>query len=162
MFKVNDYVVYGSNGVCKVQDIEKISLRREEHEYYILSPVYNSKMTIKIRVNNKKLSLRKLMTKDEVMDLIEGISRNETVEVEDARKKIQEYKSIIKRGNAEEIIKVINSIKLEENEKASLGKKLNKTDEDIMVVAKKQLYEEFAIVLKINVDEVGDYIKNNI
>ena len=162
MFKVNDYVVYGSNGVCKVQDIEKISLRREEHEYYILSPVYNSKMTIKIPVNNKKLSLRKLMTKDEVMDLIEGISRNETVEVEDARKKIQEYKSIIKRGNAEEIIKVINSIKLEENEKASLGKKLNKTDEDIMVVAKKQLYEEFAIVLKINVDEVGDYIKNNI
>ena len=113
-------------------------------------------------VNNKNFSLRKLMTKDEPMDLIEGISRNETVEVEDARKKIQEYKSIIKSGNAEEIIKVINSIKLEETETASLGKKLNNTYEYIMGVAKKQLYEEFAIVLKINVDEVGDYIKNNI
>lgn len=162
MFKVNDYIVYGLNGVCKVEDIEKVSISREEHEYYILSPVYNSKMTIKIPVNNKALSLRKLMTKTEVEDLIELFAKNEILEIEDTRKKIQEYKAIIKSGVAEEVIKVINSIRLEENEKASLGKKLNKTDEDIMVSAKKQLYEEIAIVLDINLDEVGDYIKNNI
>ena len=162
MFKVNDYIVYGLNGVCKIEDIEKVSISREEHEYYILSPVYNSKMTIKIPVNNKALSLRKLMTKTEVEDLIELFAKNEILEIEDTRKKIQEYKAIIKSGVAEEVIKVINSIRLEENEKASLGKKLNKTDEDIMVSAKKQLYEEIAIVLDINLDEVGDYIKNNI
>ena len=162
MFKVNDYIVYGLNGVCKIEDIEKVSISREEHEYYILSPVYNSKMTIKIPVNNKALSLRKLMTKTEVEDLIELFGKNEISEIEDTRKKIQEYKAIIKSGVAEEVIKVINSIRLEENEKASLGKKLNKTDEDIMVSAKKQLYEEIAIVLDINLDDVGDYIKNNI
>lgn len=54
MFKINDYVVYGSNGVCKVTDIEQVTLRNEELEYYILSPVYNEKMTIKTPVNNQK------------------------------------------------------------------------------------------------------------
>ena len=162
MFKINDYLVYGSNGVCKVDNIEKMSLKNQELEYYILSPVYNSKMTIKIPVNNKNLSIRELMSKDEVMNLIEYISKNETIEIEDFRKKNQEYKAIIRNGNAEEIIRVINSIKLEEEEKASLGKKINKTEEDILVIARKQLYQEMAIVLEINVDEVEAYIVNNI
>ncbi|MPM13327.1 hypothetical protein SDC9_59683 [bioreactor metagenome] len=161
MFKINDYVVYGSNGVCIVKDIEKVTLRSEELEYYILSPVYNDRMTIKIPVNNKKISMRELMTKVEIMNLIGEISKNEIVEIEDSRKKVEEYKAIIKKGNAEDLIKVINSIKLEENEKSLIGKKLNKTDEDIMLSARKQLYQEMAIVLAINVDEVQDYIKSN-
>lgn len=162
MFKINDYVVYGSNGVCQIEDIEMMSLKNQELEYYILSPVYNSRMTIKIPVNNNKILMRELMSKSEVKNLIEGISRNETIEIEDSRKRAQEYRDIIKRGNAEDIIKVINSIRLEEDEKISLGKKLNKTDEDIMIIARKQLYQEIAIVLGINIDDVGDYIKNNI
>lgn len=162
MFKINDYVVYGSNGVCRITDIENVSLRNEELEYYILSPVYNDRMTIKIPVNNQKISMRELMTKAEISNLIVEISKNEVVEIEDTRKKIEEYKAIIKRGNAEDLIRVINSIKLEENERISVGKKLNKTDEDIMISARKQLYQEIAIVLDMNVDEVQNYIKSNI
>ncbi|GAA0824798.1 MAG: CarD family transcriptional regulator [Clostridium sp.] len=162
MFKINDYVVYGSNGVCKVTDIEQVTLRNEELEYYILSPVYNEKMTIKTPVNNQKILMRELMTKAEIVNLLKEISKNETVEIEDSRRRVEEYKAIIRRGNAEELIKVINSIKLEKDEKISIGKKLNKTDEDIMISASKQLYQEMAIVLEIDVDEVQDYIKNNI
>ena len=162
MFKINDYVVYGSNGVCKVTDIEQVTLRNEELEYYILSPVYNEKMTIKTPVNNQKILMRELMTKAEIVNLLKEISKNETVEIEDSRRRVEEYKAIIRRGNAEELIKVINSIKVEKDEKISIGKKLNKTDEDIMISASKQLYQEMAIVLEIDVDEVQDYIKNNI
>ena len=162
MFKINDYVVYGSNGVCKVTDIEQVTLRNEELEYYILSPVYNEKMTIKTPVNNQKILMRELMTKAEIVNLLKEISKNETVEIADSRRRVEEYKAIIRRGNAEELIKVINSIKLEKDDKISIGKKLNKTDEDIMISASKQLYQEMAIVLEIDVDEVQDYIKNNI
>lgn len=106
--------------------------------------------------------MRELMTKAEIVNLLKEISKNETVEIEDSRRRVEEYKAIIRRGNAEELIKVINSIKLEKDEKISIGKKLNKTDEDIMISASKQLYQEMAIVLDIDVDEVQDYIKNNI
>ena len=158
MFKINDYVIYGSNGVCKVENIEKVSLRNKELEYYILSPVFNIKMTIKIPVDNIK-SIRELMSRNEVNNLIKCINKNETFEIEDTRRRSEEYKSIIKAGNSEDIIKVINSIKMEKNEKESLGKKLNKTDEDIMEIAIKKLYQEISIVLGIDVEEVGAYIK---
>ncbi len=160
MFKINDYVIYGSKGVCKGEDKEKISMRDKELEYYILSSMNNPRMTIKIPVNNN-MFIRELISKSDVVSLIAYASKNETMEIEDYRKKNQEYKSIIKSGNLTEIIKVINSIKLEKNEKASLGKKINKTEEDILISAKKQLYQEMAIVLGININEVDEYITTN-
>ena len=159
MFKINDYVIYGSNGVCRVENIEKVSLRNKELEYYILSPIFNIKMTIKIPVNNVSTAIRELMSKNQISDLIKNIQKNETFEFEDTRRRSEEYKSIIKTGNTEDIIKVINSIKMEKGEKESLGKKLNKTDEDTMDIAIKKLYQEISIVLGINVEEVGAYIK---
>ena len=162
MFKINDYVVYGLNGVCMVEDIEKMILKNQELEYYILSPINNKKMTIKIPVDNKTMSIRELMSENEVMNLIECISKRETIEIEDYRKKSQEYKTIIRNGDVLEIIKVINSINVEKNEKASLGKKINKTEDDILVSAKKQLYQEISIVLGMNINDVEEYIKKNI
>lgn len=159
MFKINDYVVYGLNGVCMIEDIEKMLLKDKELEYYILAPINNKKMTIKIPVNNKTMAIRELMSKNEVMNLIECISKKETIEIDDFRKKNQEYKSIIRSGNVLEIIKVINSINLEKDEKASLGKRINKTEDDILINAKKQLYQEISIVLGININEVEDYIR---
>lgn len=159
MFKINDYVVYGLNGVCMIEDIEKMLLKDKELEYYILAPINNKKMTIKIPVNNKTMAIRELMSKNEVMNLIECISKKETIEIDDFRKKNQEYKSIIRSGNVLEIIKVINSINLEKDEKASLGKRINKTEDDILINAKRQLYQEISIVLGININEVEDYIR---
>ncbi|MGN1029456.1 MAG: CarD family transcriptional regulator, partial [Bacilli bacterium] len=90
MFKVNDYVVYGLNGVCMVEDIEKMMLKNKEQEYYILYPINNKKMTIKIPVDNKTMSIRELMSKNEVMNLIEFISKKEIIQIDDYRKKNQE------------------------------------------------------------------------
>lgn len=42
------------------------------------------------------------------------------------------------------------------------GKKLTKTDEDIMNIAEKQLSEEFAVALDISPDEVLPYILEHI
>ena len=162
MFKIKDYVVYGLNGVCIVEYIEKMMLKNKELEYYILSPINNKKMTIKIPVDNKTTAIRELMSKNEVMNLLEFISKKETIQIDDYRKKNQEYKTIIRSGNVIEIIKVINSINLEKDEKASLGKKINKTEDDILISAKKQLYQEMSIVLDININEVEDYIIKNI
>ena len=159
MFKINDYVVYGQNGVCMIEDIEKMMLKDEEQEFYILAPINNKKMTIKIPVNNKTMSIRELMSKNEVMNLIECISKKETIDIDDFRKKNQEYKLIIRSGDVLEIIKVINSINLEKDEKASIGKRINKTEDDILISAKKQLYQEISIVLGIDINEVEDYIK---
>lgn len=162
MFKINYYVVYGSTGVCEVKDIKREKSNNEEVEYYILNPVYDRRMTIKTPVLNRKVLMRDIMTKEDVSLLINKISDNEVISIENARERIEAFKSIVRNGTSDDLIKVINTIKIDKEEKLSIGKKLNKTEEDIMISAKKKLYEEFAIVLDIPIEEVSSYIKEKI
>jgi CarD family transcriptional regulator len=163
MFKINYYVVYGSTGVCEVKDIKsEKDNNNEEIEYYILNPVYDRRMTIKTPVLNRKVYMRDIMTREDVSLLIDKIADNEIISIENTRERTETFKNIIRNGESDDLIKVINTIKIDKEEKLSIGKKLNKTEEDIMLAAKKKLYEEFAIVLDIPVENVSLYIKEKI
>ena len=40
MFKINDYIMYGTTGVCKVSDITKEAIGDLKlKEYYVLTPI---------------------------------------------------------------------------------------------------------------------------
>lgn len=163
MFKVNDYVVHGSTGVCQITDITKVKYNgSDEVEYYVLHPIYNNKMTIKTPVNNPKVLMREVITKDDVLLLIATMSEKETVWIDDVRQRNEFFKAALRTGKIEELAKIIKTINLEKKEKSIVGKKLTNTDEDIMKIAEKQLYEEFAIALNISPDEVGSYILEHI
>lgn len=163
MFKVNDYVVYGLTGVCQIIDIKKEKyLSNCEDDYYVLKPVYNNKMIIKTPVNNPKVLMRKVVTKDDVLSLIAAMPEQETIWIDDYRQRNKNFKSALKTGKCEELIKIIKTIYLEKKKESVIGKKLMKTDEDIMETAKKQLYEEFATALDISPDEVVPYIHERI
>ena len=55
MFKVDDYIMYGMTGVCKVIDItnEKV-VNGEKRDYYVLSPIHHDNTIIKIPLDNNK------------------------------------------------------------------------------------------------------------
>jgi len=163
MFKVSDYVVYGSTGVCQIIDISKEkNLRNDEIQYYVLQPVYNNKMVIKSPVNNQKILMRQIITKDDVSSLIAGMPKEQAIWINDDKQRIENFKAALRTGKSEEWIKIIKTIYLEKEEKIVVGKKLMKIDEDIMKTAEKQLYEEFAIALNISPDKVGPYIIEHI
>ena len=163
MFKVSDYVVYGSTGVCQIIDISKEkNLRNDEIQYYVLQPVYNNKMVIKSPVNNQKILMRQIITKDDVSSLIADMPKEQAIWINDDKQRIENFKAALRTGKSEEWIKIIKTIYLEKEEKIVVGKKLMKIDEDIMKTAEKQLYEEFAIALNISPDKVGPYIIEHI
>lgn len=67
MFSKNEYIIYGSTGVCKIIDIVKKKFGfNKEREYYILKPAYDTNSTIYAPIDNDKISIRKIMTKEEV------------------------------------------------------------------------------------------------
>ena len=72
MFKINDYIIYGSMSVCKVLDIiEEENPYIGLKSYYVIQPVYSDKSTIiKVPVDNKKISMRHLLSKNEIMSII--------------------------------------------------------------------------------------------
>lgn len=163
MFKVDDYVAYSSVGVCRVLDIRKeLDINGNEAEFYILEPVYGNHMTIKTPVNNPKVMMREIVTKDQINSLIASMPERKKLWIDDYRQRSEKFKAALKTGECEELVKLVSTLYLEKQEKSVLGKKLMKYDEEIMKTAEKHLNEEFAVVLNITPDEVLPYIMKHI
>jgi CarD family transcriptional regulator len=110
VFKVNDYVMYGSTGVCKIIDISKekhISINSEETDYYVLHPVFNDNIVIKIAVNNPNAPIRAILTKDEVLSLIKTMPEQETIWIDDNRERSEYFKAILKSKESEDWVKLL-------------------------------------------------------
>lgn len=161
MFKVNDYVVYNATGVYKIVDIRKEKdISDNETEYYVLQPAFNNNLTIKTPVHSPKVMIRGVITKEEVLSLISTMPEKETIWIDNDRQRCADFKAALKSGENDEWVKLIKTIYLEKQEKSQLGKKLMKTDLEIMETAEKNLNEEFAIALNISPDEVPAFILN--
>ncbi len=46
MFKVNDKVVYGTHGVCKIAEITNKTVGKCTMNYYVLKPIYQENQTL--------------------------------------------------------------------------------------------------------------------
>lgn len=163
MFKVNDYIMYGLTGVCQVVDITKESfIDNLQKEYYVLKYIYDNNTIIKIPTDNEKISMRKLLSKEDIATLINSMPNSETIWIDNDRQRNEEFKSILKTGDIENLVKLIRSIYLDKEYKQSIGKKLYKVDDEIMQTAERLLNEEFATILNISPDEVSTYISTHV
>lgn len=61
MFKINDVVVYGTQGICKIVDIEEKTVSKVSKKYFVLKPVNNNDSTIFLPTDNEN-SLKKCDT----------------------------------------------------------------------------------------------------
>lgn len=163
MFKINDYIMYGMTGACKVIDIkEEKFINDVRKECYVLRPIYSNNTIIKTPVDNEKIIIRKIHSKEEVTSLINSMPKRETLWIDDERERNSKFKLMLKTGKCEELITLIKSIYTNKKNRTSLGKKINKADEEIMKSAENLLNEEFAIILGIKPDEVKSYILDHI
>ena len=163
MFEVNDYIMYGMTGVCQVVDITKERIIDNlQKEYYVLKYIYANDTIIKIPTDNEKIPMRKILSKGEVTTLIDNITNSETIWIDDDRQRNEEFKSILKTGDVDNLVKLVRSIYLNKEYKKSIGKKTYKVDQEIMDLAERLLNEELATVLEICPSEVATYISNHI
>lgn len=162
-YKIGEYVVYGTSGVCCVEDIgiRRLSPDIPEEEYYILKPVNNTGSTVFVPVNNELLMsrMRHIFTKDEIDGIINSVRGCEMKWIDDRKIRITEFRSIINRGDRRELILLIRCILsrisfLNENKK-----KIASSDGDILQLAQKAVGEEFSFSLGIKMSEIPAYIE---
>ncbi|WP_310604540.1 CarD family transcriptional regulator [Anaerosporobacter sp.] len=160
MFKVGAYIVYGLNGVCKVEKVEPMesSSVSSERLYYTLVPVYVSGSRIITPVDNKKVKMRPIITKSEVMELINDMNECEPLWIQDDRAREEIYKNAIKENNSFDLIRMIKALYLRRKARLAEGKKATASDEKYFKLAEECLYGEFAIALDMEKKDVVDYI----
>ena len=163
-FDIGEYVSYGINGMCNIEDIRPMQLSQsvEKMMYYILRPESNPKSTIFVPVNNQKLvsKMRELMTKDEINAMLVRM-KDRTLEWEkDVRFRTENFHEILNNGVNQDLILMIRCLHRKRQELVQLGKKLPARDSNTLKTAERLVEEEFAHVLHIKCEEVSDYIRD--
>lgn len=162
LFHVNDHVVYGATGVCRIVDVVRDGTAGDVTEYYILQSVCENCLTIKTPVENAPARMRQLISPVEIAALIESLPQQETLWIKNGRERNMQFKIALKSGSCETLARLIKTIYLERRERSGGEKKLAKSDEDIFQAAEKQLYGEMAIALNISPADVVAYIHKHV
>ena len=158
MFKIHDSVLYGSMGVCRIVDIRPQVFNRKEILYYVLKPENDESSTFYCPVDSDKVRLRKLLSREEVYDLIRVMPDTDTEWIEDDQARQEKFLSILKNGSRRDLVRLIKTIYQHRNLRTLEGKKLHMADKKIMQDAESLLYGEIAHVLKIDREDVLAFI----
>ncbi|MFA0816531.1 MAG: CarD family transcriptional regulator [Anaerofustis sp.] len=156
MFRINDYVVYATSGVCRIVDIITQDFGGViPKEYYVIKSVNLENLTVFLPTENddKTNKLRYILTEEEIRALLEDNAQDEKEWIEDNRFRSQVIKKTIVQGNPKEIFALIKMIRKQKEKLSETGKKVNYEDEKAMNDAAQMLCDEFAFVLNIKAED---------
>lgn len=155
MFKVNDVIIYGTQGVCRIVDIEEKSISGAKRNYYVLKPVHDNGATIFAPTDNEHVlkKMRRLLSRAEIDRLIDSMPEEKAVWMQNDTERKELYKKILASGDHVELIKMIRAIYAHKKERESEGKRLHMIDEHFFKDAEQILYNEFQYVLELNSKE---------
>nr|WP_243108474.1 CarD family transcriptional regulator [Maliibacterium massiliense] len=158
MFQVNDTVMYGNTGVCRIVDIRQEKFAGRTAQYYILKPVDDASTTIHCPTENAQAKIRKLLSPEEVYALIQIMPDMQAEWIESEQQRKEAFNNILKRGDHVELVKLIKALHFKRAEKLQAGRKFYAADEKVMKDAERMLHGELAYVLKIAPEEVVPFI----
>ena len=160
MFEKGDYVVYGTKGVCQVEEITELDMKgtAEGRLYYVLRPCFQKGSTVFTPVDSDKTAMRAVMSEEEASALVEGISGIEALLEKNDKEREKRYKEAICSGDPRQWIRIIKTSYLRGQERIAQGKKATTIDERYFHAAEEQLYEELSIALGVPKENMREYI----
>ena len=158
MFKIGDFLIYKGD-LCELKDIKKNESMN--FDYYILSPVKDKSLTVSIPVDNKSGFLRKVISKEQVEEIIKKIPDIKVIENED-RMIEREYKILLSTDDHLDLIKIIKTTFARNEERRIAGKKIGDKDINYFKKAEQILYNEFSVALNLSYEETKKYVTEKV
>jgi len=165
MFQTGELVVYGTAGVCRVEEIVRMDQPGADRgkRYYLLKPLWQDGV-IYAPVDSGKVPMRPVMSREEAEDLIDrmpgiqaAVCRGST-----AQALAQQYQSAVRDGGHQALIEMMKAIHRKRGQAERKNRRLGMIDERYMKQAERMLYGELATALNIGFDEVEPYIASRI
>jgi Transcriptional regulators, similar to M. xanthus CarD len=165
MYEVDDLIMYGGTGVCKVSDITtpEFESREENRLYYVLEPLYQSGV-IYAPVDNHQVFMRPVISADEANDLIDTIPEvhTEIYKSSSMQQLSKYYQSVLDTHKCVNLIKLTKSIHAKKLDAEAKNRHLGQIDKKFMKKAEDLLFGELAVALKISRDDVESYIQQRL
>ena len=162
MFEKDQLIMCGGHGVCRVVSItdNPVDRRDKVRKYYVLEPLFEKASTIYTPVDNDKVIMRRVMTKEEAEELTKRVTEIDTVWIQEEKNREQMYKEAIRTYDCRSLVQVIKTLYMRKQNRIQEGKKVLSSDEQYLRKAEELLYSEMSVALSIPREEVETYIKD--
>ena len=164
MFEIGEHIVYGINGICRVAGIGPSPYdKNDTRTFYLLIPVNNPmSSSIYTPVNNERVPMRRLMTREEIEELIAEMPDIETLTVPVEKQRRDIYRATIGELNPQGYVKVIKTVRRRRAELTAARKHFPMTDLEYGRLAKHLLCSECAHVLGVSEADADAYILSSL
>ena len=164
MFAIGECIVYGTNGICRVEDICSSPYdKADTRTFYLLVPLHNPmSSTIYTPVDNVRVPMRRLMTPDEIEALICAMPKIEPLAVPIEKQRREIYRTTIGELRPEGYVSVIKTVHHRRERLLAAHKHFPVSDMEYGRLAKHLLYSELAHVLGMNEESIEGYIEQKL
>ena len=153
MYRIDDIVVYKSNGVCKIEDICVPEFVSSQEVYYRIRPFYENGGKIYVKISNGDTVLRPTISKEEAQDDLMNIKEEEGIYQSNDKVREREFSEIMKSCDFWRCLLMMKGIVGEAERREEKGKRLNMTDERCLQRVEKFLNAEYSVACEVSIEE---------
>lgn len=161
MFSVGQLVVYGGEGVCRVEYIGEATSAQVGHgqAYYHLRPLYRTG-TVLTPVETRVL-MREVISAAEARALIEELPDLAPLELPQGNPRLAKdyYHQCVMRYDCREMAALIKAIAAKREAVLAAGRKVSQLDERYLKRAQEHLYGELSAALGMDREAVGSCLR---
>lgn len=156
MFEIGDYIVYGQNGICQVEEITHLEMAGVDKDklYYVLLPIKNPSGKLFCPADNTRVVMRKIVTKDEADAIIRDAKDIEPLNITNEKARDDSYKNTMKSCDIRETVSMLKTLLKRKKAREDLGKKITATDERYLKKAEEGIFSELSLATGYSIDEV--------
>lgn len=160
MYRIDDIVVYKTNGVCKIEEIGIPEFVSNEEVYYQIRPFYEHGGKIYVKISNGDTVLRPTISKEEAQHDLSNIKDEEGIYQSNDKVREREYSEIVKSCDFWRCLLVMKGIIGEAGRREEKGKRLNMTDERCLQRVEKFLNAEYSVACEVSLEEAQVALEN--
>ena len=162
MFEIGQQVVYGSHGICMITGMEQQNSGEKTIKYLVLEPLHQSGSRFLIPTHNTAAmsKLQKLLTKEEVVQLLHSEEVHTLCWIEDEGKRKQTYREMMGRGDRVQLMAMLYTLYQHKAQQAASGRKMHLCDDNFLRDTEKLLTNEISVVFNMDIASAKQYIRS--
>ena len=163
MYQVGEVVLYGTDGVFRVNEITPKKIGKVTSDYYILRSVYRASTVVYVPVGGGlEDHMHPVLSRAEIEALIDNMPACSCPWVENESERKLRYKDILNAGDRSAVAGMIKTLYEHRMKQEKAGKKMHLSDERFLKDAERILYDEIAHVMEIEPGQVVAFLQQRL
>lgn len=160
MYNIGDLVMYGIHGACRITDTEERTADHRPVRYLVLEPLEQTGARFLIPTHNEAAlaKLRPVLSREDLDTLLGSPEVRQDAWIADENQRKQYYRELISSGDRTALLRMVRTLHRHKEAQAAAGRKFHLCDDNFLRDAERLLNAEFALVLGIAPQEVGEYV----